>query len=134
MPTLTLDGTTYEVDLDHVSVKEMRQLKEHGGLTVASLAAGWLQGDVDAIQGVVWLGKRRAGEAVRWQDLDEVDLMPLIKQIAGTQFRILMIAHGPAARWADRLRALADEIDAAGTDGEPDPTTPPAGDGPSSTG
>lgn len=135
MPTIELDGTTYDVDLDHVTVKEMRLLKEHGGLTVASLATGYMQGDVDAMQGLVFLAKRRAGEAVRWRDLEDLDLTALIRQIKGPEFAILMIAMGPRDRQVDRLRALADEIEAAELEAAEeavDPTTP-AGPPPSET-
>lgn len=126
MPSFTVDGTSYDVDLDHITTKELRLLKEHAGLTVAALAAGYLQGDVDAIQGVVFLAKRRAGEAVRWRDLDDLDVMAIVEQIAGHQFKIMGVALGPAARWVDRLRAVADDIEAdqERAPAEPDPTTP----------
>lgn len=127
-----LDGTEYDVDVDRISVKEMRELKEHAGLGVATLATGVLQGDIDALCALVWLGKRRNNEAVRWRDLDFAPV-DLLNQLGTVQYRILAVAMASAEGRAERLRALADDIDAglfdadaAAEAGEADPT-PPSG-------
>lgn len=119
----TLDDTTYDVDLDHISVLEMRQLKQNGGLTVTSLALGVVQGDVDALCAAVFLAKSRAGEKLRWSDLDSLDVTSLVQQLGTLQYKIVAVALAATERRVELLRAIADEIEAAEAAGEPvDPT------------
>lgn len=120
-----LDGTDYEVDLDHISVLEMRQLKEKAGLAVASLAVGIVQGDVDALCAMVWLAKARAGEKLRWSDLDSIDAVSLVEQLGTMQYKIVACAVGSPERRVERLRTIIDEIEAEAA-AAADPTSPVA--------
>jgi len=72
-----LDGETYEYDDTSLSVKEARIIKKNAGMGLVSWARGLADGDPDALVAMVWLAKTRAGEAIRWQDLDDLDLASL---------------------------------------------------------
>lgn len=65
----TYQGTEYVYDDGRLDVEEARALKRHGDLTVSSFVVGMGTLDPDALTGMVFIGKRRAGEAVRWQDI-----------------------------------------------------------------
>jgi hypothetical protein len=67
-------GEQYEYDPDSITVGELRELKRWGGLGLNSFARGLGEGDPDALVGMLYLAKRRAGIACRWQDFDTVDL------------------------------------------------------------
>jgi hypothetical protein len=69
-----LVGTTYEYDDTSMTVSEARILKKHAGYGLRSWALALQDMDPDALVGLVFLAKRRAGEAVRWQDLDNLDI------------------------------------------------------------
>lgn len=69
-----LGGTAYEYDDTQMSVKEARLIKQHTGMGLRSWALGLQDMDVDALVAVVFLAKRRAGEAIRWQDLDTINV------------------------------------------------------------
>lgn len=69
-----LGGTRYEYDDSMMTVKEARVIKEHTKMGLRSWALGLQDMDVDAIVGLVFIAKRRAGEAIRWQDLDNLNV------------------------------------------------------------
>lgn len=69
-----LGGTTYEYDDTTMAVKEARLIKKHTGMGLRSWALGLQDMDVDALVAMVFLAKRRAGEALRWEDLDNLNI------------------------------------------------------------
>lgn len=69
-----LGGTEYEYDDTTMTVAEARIIKKHTAMGLRSWALGLQDMDPDALVGLVFLAKRRAGEAVRWQDLDNLDI------------------------------------------------------------
>jgi hypothetical protein len=74
MINFKLSGEPYEYDDSTLSVKEARVIKKNTGMGLVSWARGLADGDPDAMVALVWLAKTRAGEAIRWQDLDDLDL------------------------------------------------------------
>ena len=64
----------YAYDDASMTVAEARLIKKHSGFGLKSWAMGLQDMDPDALVGLVFLAKRRAGEAVRWQDLDNLDI------------------------------------------------------------
>lgn len=69
-----LGGTEYEYDDTTMTVAEARIIKKHTAMGLRSWAMGLQDMDPDALVGLVFLAKRRSGEAVRWQDLDSMDI------------------------------------------------------------
>ncbi len=69
-----LGDTTYEYDDGTMTVAEARFIKKYAGMGLRSWALALQDMDPDALVGLVFLAKRRAGEAVRWQDLDTLDI------------------------------------------------------------
>ncbi|MFF9097561.1 hypothetical protein ACF1AX_31120 [Streptomyces sp. NPDC014802] len=70
---LTVEGTEYEWDSDRLLVAEARELKVHTGLTPPRWLAAIDEGDPDALAGLIYLAKKRAGENLRFSDLDTLD-------------------------------------------------------------
>ncbi len=64
----------YEYDDGTMTVAEARLIKKHTNYGLRSWAMGLQDMDPDSLVGLVFLAKRRAGEAVRWQDLDDLDI------------------------------------------------------------
>lgn len=73
MLKLTVEGVVYEFDGDHLLLAEAREIKNHTGMSVPKWSAGIDEGDVDAIQALIYLAKKRAGETLRWSDLETLD-------------------------------------------------------------
>ena len=72
-----MGGESYEYDDTTLTVKEARIIKKNAGFGLVTWAKGLSEGDPDALVAMVWIAKTRAGEAVRWQDLDDMDLASL---------------------------------------------------------
>ena len=72
-----LEGVEYEFDETKLLVREARELKHYTGMGLKSFGAGLQEGDADALVGMFYLAKRRAGEAVKWADFDEMNLAAL---------------------------------------------------------
>lgn len=72
-----IEGEDLEFEEDTLTVAEARLIKKHTGMGLKSFAEGSKDGDPDALVAIVFLAKRRAGQAVRWQDLDSLDLAKL---------------------------------------------------------
>ena len=68
-------GEVYDFDDTKLSVKEARTIKELTGLGISQWGEGIRDGDPDALVAMIYLAKKRSGEAVRWRDLDDLDLM-----------------------------------------------------------
>lgn len=66
----TLDGAEYEFDQNKLALGEAIAVKKSSGLTVKAFQEGLVEMDPEALQAMVWLARRRAGEAVRLQDVE----------------------------------------------------------------
>lgn len=104
MVKFAIKGQPYEMpELDDVTTKELREIKQQTGMGLRALATGFQDMDPDAFTAVVYIAKRRAGEDISWSDLD--DLRP-VKDV----------------EWPD-------EEDEDHDGGEPDPPTKSPDDG-----
>ena len=70
---VTVQGVEYEFDGDRLLLAEAREIKTFTGMSVAKWSRGIDEYDVDAIQVLIYLAKKRAGETLRFSDLDGVD-------------------------------------------------------------
>lgn len=77
MIRLTVEGVKYEFDSDHLLLAEARELKTYTKLTPPKWAEGIEEGDPDATQFLIFLAKKRAGEMLRFSDLDTLDYADL---------------------------------------------------------
>ena len=73
MIKLTVEGTVYEFDGDHLLLAEAREIKTYTGMSVPKWSVGIDEGDPDALQSLIYLAKKRAGETLRYSDLDTLD-------------------------------------------------------------
>lgn len=69
-----VEGTIYEFDETRLLVREARELMHHTGMGLRAFGAGLQEGNPDSIVGMLYLSKRRSGEAVKWSDFDELNL------------------------------------------------------------
>jgi len=74
---IRVEGADYEFDDSTLLVEEARLIKKYTGMGLKSFTEASKDGDPDALVAIVYLAKRRAGEAIRWQDLDNLDLAKL---------------------------------------------------------
>ncbi|MFF9310079.1 hypothetical protein ACF1BS_04125 [Streptomyces sp. NPDC014748] len=70
---LKVEGTVYEWDTERLLVAEARELKLHTGFTPPRWLAAVDESDPDALAGLIYLAKKRAGETLRFSDLDGLD-------------------------------------------------------------
>lgn len=70
MLRIKVNDKAYEYDPDKLLVSEAIRLKAVSGLTVMAWHAGLKEGDPEALKALVWLAMTRAGEQVRYGDLD----------------------------------------------------------------
>lgn len=67
---IVVDGTEYDFDTATLRVGEMRALKKASGMKIKDFTEGLADADPDALTALVWLAKRRAGEHIKFDDLD----------------------------------------------------------------
>ncbi|MGH8575347.1 MAG: hypothetical protein ACREXJ_00175 [Gammaproteobacteria bacterium] len=117
MLRFTHDGQEYEFDPDKLPLAEAIMVKKHTGMGMAPYMQGLRDVDPEAIQAMVFLAKRRAGEKVKFEDID-FDLI----ELAGS------LKRDPTP--AERADAEPDaEPDTRRAAGEPaDPTWPGSSD------
>lgn len=72
-----IDDKVYEFDESRLLVREARELKHYTGMGLKQFGEGLQGGDADAIVGMLYLARRRAGEAVQWSDFDEYNIADL---------------------------------------------------------
>lgn len=73
MEKFRLYGNVYEVpDMEELSTRELRTIKEHSGMGLRPLLRGLEDLDPDALVSMVFIAKLRAGEKVAWSDFDEM--------------------------------------------------------------
>lgn len=70
---LTVENIVYEFDGDHLLLAEAREIKTYTGMTLPKWSRGIDEMDPDAIQSLIYLAKKRAGETLRYSDLDSLD-------------------------------------------------------------
>lgn len=70
---LTVEGTSYEWDSERLLVAEARELKLHTGFTPPRWLAALDEQDPDALAALIYMAKKRAGETLRFSDLDGLD-------------------------------------------------------------
>jgi len=67
----------YDFDGSKLLVKEARELQKLTGMGLQGFSDGIKEGNVDALVFMLYVAKRRAGEAARWADFDELDIASL---------------------------------------------------------
>lgn len=67
----------YEFDETRLLVEEAREIKRHTGMGLRAFSQGLQEGDVDSIVAMLYLCKRRSGEAVQWTDFNTLNLATL---------------------------------------------------------
>lgn len=72
---IEVEGEVYDYDDEKMSVAEARVIKKQAGMGVTQWAEALRTGDPDALVALVFLAKTRAGEAPKWSDFDELDLV-----------------------------------------------------------
>lgn len=77
----TLDEREYEISLDDLTTEEAELVEKHTGLGIWAFGRGIANGHPAAVHAVVFLAKRQAGEAIRWQDLDKIRIVPIAVQL-----------------------------------------------------
>lgn len=73
MIKLTVEGVVYEYDGDRLLLAEARELKAYTGFTPGKWGVGIDEGDPDALAFLIYLSKKRAGETLRFSDLDTLN-------------------------------------------------------------
>jgi hypothetical protein len=106
MMRFTVDGVKYEMDQKRLRNTEAIALQKVTGMTVVQFYDALSESDATAVTALVWLVKQRAGEQVRFSDLD---------------FDLLEV-----------MTSLESDPEDEEAEGEPDPTAPL--DEPSSSG
>ena len=66
-----------EFDSARLLVTEARLLESLTGMGLKDFGEGLQRGKVDALVFMVFLGNRRSGVAVRWEDFDDLDITNL---------------------------------------------------------
>lgn len=71
------EGTWYDFEGDRLLVREARELQDLTGMGLQDFSDGIRHGKVDALVFMLYLARRRAGEAVRFREFDEMNLAEL---------------------------------------------------------
>lgn len=67
---VTVNGETFKYEADRMMLSEGIALQKVTGMTVTEWTKGLQDGDLTAMQGLVWLMYRRAGRTTAWDDID----------------------------------------------------------------
>lgn len=70
---LTVQGDVYEFDPGRMLLAEAREIKTYTGMTIPKWSVGIDEMDPDSMQSLIYLAKKRAGETLRYSDLDHLD-------------------------------------------------------------
>lgn len=109
----TVEGREYDFDADRLSVGEAQLVHRHTGMGVKSWLVGINDYQPDAWLALVLVAKKRNGEAVTWNDLQNLDF--------------LEICNSHQAAVAEELqRRIADLQRPSDDHGEPPGPTKPA--------
>lgn len=74
-----VEGTKYNLDLSTFTTGDAIMMKSNTKLTLGDLIKGISEMDGVGIAGLVYLAKRRNKEAVRWADLNDLNLISVIE-------------------------------------------------------
>lgn len=70
----TIEGREYDFDRK-MTVEEAMVFQDKAGLGLSQIDEELDRGNPYAVTALIYLGKKRAGEAVRWQDLMGLDVL-----------------------------------------------------------
>lgn len=71
---LKIGDDTYDLSWNTLLIAEAKFVKKHTGMTVPEFSQGFEALDPDALQAGIYLAKKRAGEIVRYEDLEDIDI------------------------------------------------------------
>lgn len=74
---IRFSGRSYEYDPNSMSVGEARIIKKNTGYGLAQWGDELENGDPDALVALLYLAKKRSGEACKWSDFDDFQLNDL---------------------------------------------------------
>jgi hypothetical protein len=78
-----VDGTKYQFNEGRLLGVEASAVKKNTGLTIVDFLNGIIGGDPDALIGMVFIAKKRAGEPVKWNELSEtLEMFALVKSLS----------------------------------------------------
>lgn len=83
----TLNDVVYDIDLDDLTTAEAELVEKHTGLGLWAFGDGITKGHPGAVRAVIYLARRRAGEALRWQDLDNVKIVRIAVELSTSLLR-----------------------------------------------
>ncbi|MFJ8348991.1 hypothetical protein ACIQ9J_22045 [Streptomyces sp. NPDC094153] len=122
---LTVQGAVYDVDAQRLLLAEARELKTFTGFTPPRWFAALDDADPDATAYLIYLAKKRAGETLRYSDLDTVDYADIEVEIVEPGAPEGEAQAEAAAAGEDAVGAGPDPTPASGHSG----TTPNDGTG-----
>lgn len=108
----TVEGREYDFDADKLSVGEARLVKQHTDSGVRSWLNGINDYEPDAWLALILIAKKRNGEAVTWNDLQDIDF--------------LEVCNSHQAAVAEELQRRIAQLQAEGEEAAADPTKPAA--------
>lgn len=115
---------TYDFNDDSILLSEFRYIKKTMGLSSGDVITGLLRMDAEALAAAVLLSAKRAGEPLKPEDLDDLDVIALINSIA--KHRDAAISEGEDAAADEPGEAKSEEDTPAEPEPEPEPATPRA--------
>jgi hypothetical protein len=128
----TVDGTAYEVDLDRMTYDEAEFVYDNTGFGMWEFGHALQRAVPKAIKALIILGKRGAGEALRWQDIPgSIDITAPSLSVLEGLFRPLQDAADEQAAGA---KAKADPTERGETPGSEPGTDPGSGSAATSSG
>lgn len=83
MIKLTVQGVLYEFDNERLLLAEAREMKTLTGLTPPRWSVALDEGDADAVAALIFMAKKRAGETLRFSDLDTLDYADIEMEFIG---------------------------------------------------
>jgi len=123
---LKVEGTEYEWDSDRLLVAEARELKTYTGFTPPRWLAALDEGDPDACAALIYLAKKRAGENLRFSDLDTLDYHDFDFEVTDPD------AEDDANKQSGDGQAAGEQPDPTPVSGDSGPTTPTSDTSPTS--
>lgn len=125
MIRVTVQGVAYDFDQEHLLVAEARELKTYTGLTPPRWGPLIDEGDPDAVAFLIFLSKKRAGETLRFSDLDSLDYADIaVEAVDGPETEDSPTGEAPAADPTETPPATGTTpTDGSGDTSPPSPTT-----------
>ena len=127
MIKLTVEGVVYEYDGDRLLLAEARELKLYTGFTPGKWGVAIDEGDPDALAFLIYLSKKRAGETLRYSDLDLVNYadieMEFIAPVADAKADDGAVEGPPAVDPPEPSSTGTTPTPGTGNTSDPSPTT-----------